>query len=57
MKLAKWTVLVMSSGVLIAFGSCATDFLYFVMQSVASQLASSAVTAATSAVTGTTTGA
>ena len=35
--------------VVIALGSCATDFLYFVMQGVATQIASAAVGTATGA--------
>jgi hypothetical protein len=49
MKARKWTLLALSSGVLIALGSCATDFLYFVMQGVATQIASAAVGTATGA--------
>jgi hypothetical protein len=43
MKTLKWTLLVMSGGLLVALGSCATDLLYFVMQGVATQIASAAV--------------
>ncbi len=48
MRKMKWTALVVSGGLLLQLGSCATDFGYYVLQALASQLATSAITAAAS---------
>jgi hypothetical protein len=50
MKAWKWTTLVLSGGVLLQFSACASDFGYYVMQALATQI----VTALASAATGTT---
>jgi len=47
MKAWKATALFLSGGLLLQLGSCATDFMYYLMQALATQLISSLLNAAT----------
>ncbi len=53
MRTCKWVALVLASGTLLQLGTCATDFVYMVLQGVATQVASGLV----QQLLGTTTGA
>jgi hypothetical protein len=46
MRRWKWIALAASGGMLLQVGSCATDFLYYVLQALATQFASALVTGA-----------
>jgi hypothetical protein len=49
MKAWKWTALALAGGVLLQLGACATDLGYYLLQALATQLATAALTAATGA--------
>ncbi len=47
----KWLALASTSGLLVAIGSCTTDFVYFIMQALATQAASTLVSSAVTTTT------
>ena len=47
----KWLALTSTSGLLLALGSCTTDFVYFIMQALATQAASTLVSNSVSTTT------
>ena len=49
MKARKWIALALAGGFLLQLGACATDLGYYLLQALATQIASAALTAATGA--------
>jgi hypothetical protein len=49
MKMVKWSLLIVSGGLLLQAGACVTDFAYLVLQGVATQVASDLVSQAAAA--------
>jgi hypothetical protein len=51
MKVWKWAALTLSGGVLLQYNTCSTDFAYYIMQALATQIVTALLNAATGQVT------